>query len=384
MRKYLLSLILVLVLAFPAWGQMAGDATRLWNRPIAQTAPTDGQVLGWDGTAKIWKACVAVLGADPAGCTGGQATTDINAAGVSTCTAWTANVLTLLGAADYAAFKASLSLQNVTNESKATMFTSPTFTGTVTMPTGGTGAVPLKLVSGTVATTPVAGAFEFTTDALYFTTTTGPTRKTIAFLDSNITGTAANLSGTPTLPSGTTLVAPVLGTPASGTLTNTTGYPGLAITAGKTITVTQNTALDEAVAMSSKLAIPGAWTTPGYSAGDFTCNESMTWTVEAGDVTVFAYTIVGKTMTVAFQINDSTVGGTLSNTLQIKIPAAKTATKIMYGAMGRLVDNSVVTPGFCFVAAAGTNIGITRQDIGNYTASTNATHVYGQITFEIN
>jgi hypothetical protein len=45
-----------------------------------------------------------------------------------------ANVQTLLGAADYAAFKTSLSLENVTNESKATMFTSPTFTGTPVVP----------------------------------------------------------------------------------------------------------------------------------------------------------------------------------------------------------------------------------------------------------
>ena len=46
-----------------------------------------------------------------------------------------ANVQTLLGSADYAAFRTNLSLGNVTNESKATMFTSPTFTGTVTIPT---------------------------------------------------------------------------------------------------------------------------------------------------------------------------------------------------------------------------------------------------------
>lgn len=42
-----------------------------------------------------------------------------------------ANVQTLLGAANYAAFKTSLSLENITNESKSTMFSSPTFTGTV-------------------------------------------------------------------------------------------------------------------------------------------------------------------------------------------------------------------------------------------------------------
>lgn len=47
----------------------------------------------------------------------------------------------------------------------------------------------------------------------------------------NIDGTAANLSGTPTLPTGTTLVAPVLGTPASGTLTSCTGLPVAGITA---------------------------------------------------------------------------------------------------------------------------------------------------------
>ena len=43
---------------------------------------------------------------------------------------------------------------------------------------------------------------------------------TFPTLNQNTSGTAANLSGTPTLPTGTTLVAPVLGTPASGALDN--------------------------------------------------------------------------------------------------------------------------------------------------------------------
>lgn len=46
----------------------------------------------------------------------------------------TANVFSFLAAADYAAMRTLLSLNNVTNESKATMFTSPNFTGTVTIP----------------------------------------------------------------------------------------------------------------------------------------------------------------------------------------------------------------------------------------------------------
>jgi hypothetical protein len=65
---------------------------------------------------------------------------------------------------------------------------SPTFTGTVTMPTGGTGAVPILLVSGALKTSPAAGGLEFLTDALYFTITTGVARKTIAFTDSSLSG----------------------------------------------------------------------------------------------------------------------------------------------------------------------------------------------------
>jgi hypothetical protein len=44
---------------------------------------------------------------------------------------------------------------------------------------------PLKLTSGVSLTNPEAGALEFTTDSLFFTITTGPTRKTIAFTDSD-------------------------------------------------------------------------------------------------------------------------------------------------------------------------------------------------------
>ena len=101
-------------------------------------------------------------------------------------------------------------------------------------------------------------------------------------------GTIDNATGT-----NLTLVTPALGTPASGALTNCTGLPaaglvpgtaesdficatttpftwvkktlveakallGLVITAGKTITVTQDTSLDEAVAMSSKVTKGGS------------------------------------------------------------------------------------------------------------------------------
>lgn len=45
------------------------------------------------------------------------------------------------------------------------------------------GTAPLKFTSGTVLTSPEAGAVEFDTDKLYFTQTTGTTRKTVAAYD---------------------------------------------------------------------------------------------------------------------------------------------------------------------------------------------------------
>jgi hypothetical protein len=58
---------------------------------------------------------------------------------------------------------------------------SPTFTGTVTLPTGTSSAAPLKVIAGTNLTTPAYGSIEATTDALFITTnpgstTTGPGR----------------------------------------------------------------------------------------------------------------------------------------------------------------------------------------------------------------
>lgn len=53
----------------------------------------------------------------------------------------------------------------------------------VTIRAGTTTAAPLTFTSGTNLTTPAAGAMEFTTDTLYFTITTGTTRKKVAIYD---------------------------------------------------------------------------------------------------------------------------------------------------------------------------------------------------------
>lgn len=67
-----------------------------------------------------------------------------------------------------------------------------TLTGALTLVAGTTTVAPLRLQSGTNLTTPVFGAVEFNGTNLFVTNNSGsPTRKTVAFTDSNITGNAA-------------------------------------------------------------------------------------------------------------------------------------------------------------------------------------------------
>ena len=77
--------------------------------------------------------------------------------------------------------------------------TSPTAVLHLKAGTATANTAPLKFTSGTVLGTPEAGTMEFDTDTLSFTITTGAARKTIAFTDSNITGSAATLTTTRTI-----------------------------------------------------------------------------------------------------------------------------------------------------------------------------------------
>jgi hypothetical protein len=72
---------------------------------------------------------------------------------------------------------------------------SPTFTGTVRLPTGTASVAPLRLATGVSLTTPVFGAVEFDGTNLFLTNNSGtPTRKTIAFTD------APTFTGVPVAP----------------------------------------------------------------------------------------------------------------------------------------------------------------------------------------
>lgn len=162
----------------------------------------------------------------------------------------------------------------------------------------------------------------------------------------------------------------------SGTLPVTNGGTGVATLTGIPLGAGTSafTALDY---------VP--WTTPTFDAANFTGGGSQTWTVASGDITTFAYTIFGKTMTVSFFIATTTVGGTPNAALQIKIPASKTSTKRIFANI-KTYNNAVEQTGVAEVLAGNTQIFLytnTYFSGTNWSASTDNTWVVGSITFQI-
>lgn len=142
-----------------------------------------------------------------------------------------------------------------------------------------------------------------------------------------------------------------------------------------------NEAYDEITAVETDLL--AAWTAPVFSAGNFAGNGSMTWTVGSGDVTTFAYKRIGKTITVAFQLAATTVGGSLNNTLLITIPGGLSAARTMLTA-ARYTDNGGTAAMGCVFATGGSSqLSIQKADGSNWSAATDATYVQGIITFEV-
>jgi hypothetical protein len=127
----------------------------------------------------------------------------------------------------------------------------------------------------------------------------------------------------------------------------------------------------------------GAWITPTFAAGNFTGNASMTWTVDAGDVSAFSFKLSGRSLTVAWNIATTTVGGTPNTNLQISNAAWGGFTPASSGreATHSYVDNGGELIGRCF--AQSTAIGIQKSGLGNWTASTNATATFGTTTFDV-
>ena len=146
---------------------------------------------------------------------------------------------------------------------------------TIRAGTATAGTAPLKFTSGTLLTTPEAGAIEFNADKLYFTKTTGPTRQTVATYD--VTGATGDIyyrdssSNFTRLPIGgsNNVLTVASGIPAwSSTLTSTTlTSPVINGTVSGTAVATAPTASTLALRdansnLSASLLLLGFTTTP--------------------------------------------------------------------------------------------------------------------------
>jgi hypothetical protein len=109
----------------------------------------------------------------------------------------------------------------------------------------------------------------------------------------------------------------------------------------------------------------------------------MTWTVDAGDVYALSYTLVGKTMTLTFGIQTSSIAGTPDSALQIAIPGGFTAAQTVDSTFNWYEGTAGV--GLSRVVSGGSIISLFKNITGPvWAATTNGTYVSGSIVFPIN
>jgi hypothetical protein len=127
-----------------------------------------------------------------------------------------------------------------------------------------------------------------------------------------------------------------------------------------------------------------SWVSVAFDSANFTADGSMTWTVDSGDQSTFKYSILGKTMFLAVVLEATTVGGTLSSQLQIKVPASKTIKGTAWFVY-QTVDNGTGRASICKATDADTKILCFADMLGsNWAAATNNTSIRLFAAFEFN
>lgn len=125
----------------------------------------------------------------------------------------------------------------------------------------------------------------------------------------------------------------------------------------------------------------GHWIDVPYSAGNFFGNVG-TWTVEAADVNVCAYTLIGKTMILSFWIAGSSVSGSPLY-LHINLPPGFTPLRQSIVLISGY-DNAVYVPWcYCRAVIGDPKLYIARTDSAGWQTSANQTQVYGQIAISL-
>jgi hypothetical protein len=126
----------------------------------------------------------------------------------------------------------------------------------------------------------------------------------------------------------------------------------------------------------------GEWMTPAFSPDRFAAGGGLRWTVRAGDVQTFAYTLIGKTMTLSFFLSGTQLSGSPDKQLRIGIPEGLASNQrlrvpvLMSIGPQALAGCAEVNPGH-------TEVRLSANAAGSANFATGALDVSGQIAFEI-
>lgn len=147
-------------------------------------------------------------------------------------------------------------------------------------------------------------------------------------------------------------------------------------------TGTTGTIIDLALFNSVRDYIGAAWTAVTYAAGNHTGSGTLTWTVASGDQVVYAYIVIGKTLTLSWHITTSTVAGT-GTELRLAVPVGFTYSRSIR-TVGYYSDNGTEGVGLVSYVAADAYVRIYKSSTSsNWSAATDTTITAGQITLEI-
>ena len=129
-------------------------------------------------------------------------------------------------------------------------------------------------------------------------------------------------------------------------------------------------------------AAPPTWVAVAYNAANYVGTGTMNWVVEAGDQVRYSYLLSGKTMTVSFWVNTTTLSGTATNEIRLIIPAGKTSAAYAAGIVW--MSNPASQLGIINAPANQIYLQLYKADQSNYTLGTNTWTISGTFTFEVN
>lgn len=127
----------------------------------------------------------------------------------------------------------------------------------------------------------------------------------------------------------------------------------------------------------------GEWKSPVYASTNFTGNGSMSWDVSQNDISSFSYMAIGKTLFFRFIAIQTTVGGTVSSELRLRVPGGYLPAVGGYGTFGYVDNGGAEAVGIWSIVPKTNYIVFHRAAGAAWTASANNTSILAQGFFEV-